>query len=213
MPPMAQGDDGSNNGGLRALHECNGTPLSDGLIATRGSGTYQLHCVVVVVTWRRCLPVGLGLRLRLRVGLRRCWGLRLPGVPHVRRGLREKRMVQFSGWSTHISYLSFSADGLHRRLHMSATCPFRRMVCTGSYTCLLLVVFCGWSAGALTHVSYLSFSADGLHRRHLHMSPTCPFRRMVCTGPYMSPTCPFGEWSAQAITRTVLTLHPAPYIA
>ena len=67
--PMAQGDDGSNNGGLRT-HECNGTPLSNGLTAARGLGTRQLHCVVVVVTWRRCLPLGLGLRLRrVRHGL------------------------------------------------------------------------------------------------------------------------------------------------
>ena len=87
-------------------------------------------------------------------------------------------LVLFGGWSaqalTDVSYLSFSADGLQRRLHNSPTCPFRRL-------------------------SYLSFSADGLHRR-LQMSPTCPFRRMVCTGVYTtlllvlfggSPTCPF----------------------
>ena len=29
VPPMAQGDDGRNSGGLRT-HECNGTPLSNG---------------------------------------------------------------------------------------------------------------------------------------------------------------------------------------
>ena len=76
-------------------------------------------------------------------------------------------------------------DGAIRR--MVCTCPFRPMVCTGCYTCLLFVLFGGWS---LTHVSYLSFSADGL----LHMSPICPFRRMVCS------TCLkfvlFGGWSA-----------------
>ena len=63
----------------------------------------------------------------------------------------------------------FSADGLHRRLHMSPTCPFRRMVCRGVYT----------------HLSYLSFLADGLLGR-LHNFPTCPFRRMVYTGHYAS---------------------------
>ena len=112
-------------------------------------------------------------------------------------------LVLFGGWSaqalTHVSYLSFSADGLHRRLRMSPTCPFRWMVCTGAYTCLLPVLFGGWSAQTLTHASSLSFSADGLHRR-LHMTLTCPFRRMVCTSVY---TClllvHFGGWSAQAI--------------
>ena len=134
--------------------------------------------------------------------------------------------VLFGRWSapalTHVFYLSISADGLQRLLHMSPTCPFRRMVRRGSYTCLLLVLFGGWSAQAFTHVSHVSFSADGLHRP-LHVSylsfwrMVCigvyTFRRMVCTGPYMSPTSPFGEWSAQAITRMVRTLHPAPYIA
>ena len=62
-----------------------------------------------------------------------------------------------------------SADGLHRRLHMSPTCPFRRTVCRGAYTCLLLVLFGGWSAEAFTHISHVSFSAEGLHRR-LHTS-------------------------------------------
>ena len=142
VPPMAQGDEVSNSGALRTLHECNGTPLPDGLTATRGLGTYHLHCVVVLITWRRCLPLGLGLRLR-RPGLRRCWGLRVPGVPQVLTG-RQKR-----GWCN-------SVDGLH----MSSTCPFRQMVCTGVYTCLPRVLCGGWSAPALTHVSYLSFSAD-----------------------------------------------------
>ena len=113
-------------------------------------------------------------------------------------------------------------DGAIRRMvytfrRMVCTCPFRRMVCTGCYTCLLFVLFGGWS---VTHVSYLSFSADGL----LNMSPICPFRRMVCearTCPFgvytfwrmVCTCCAFGEWSAQDITRIVLTLHPAPYIA
>ena len=94
---------------------------------------------------------------------------------------------------THLSYLCFSADGLHRPLHMFRTCPFRRMVCTCVYTSLLLVLFGGWSARAITHLSYLSFSADGLHS-----SPTCPFPRMVCTGHYTSRLIVlFGGWSAK----------------
>ena len=95
--------------------------------------------------------------------------------------------VHFDGWSAqpiiHLSYLSFSADGLHGPLCVSPTCPFRWMVRIGVYTSLLLVLFGGRSTKANTHVSYLSFSADGLHMR-LHISPTCPFRRMVCTGHY-----------------------------
>ena len=83
-------------------------------------------------------------------------------------------LVLFGGWSalafTQLSYLSFSAVGLHRHLHMTATCPFRRMVCSGVYTWLLLVLFGGWSAKAIC--------------------PTCPFRRMVCIGHY-TLTCPF----------------------
>ena len=88
--------------------------------------------------------------------------------------------------------MSFSADGLHRLLHMSPTCPFRRMVCTGVYTIFLFVLFGRWSAQAFTHVPHVSFSADGLHRR-LHNFPTCPFRRMVCTGVRLHnfPTCSF----------------------
>ena len=108
------------------------------------------------------------------------------GSPRSSRAERKcKRMVQsvlFGGWSTHVSYLPFSADGLHRPLHMSPTCPFRPMVCTGHYTCLLFVLFGGWSAQAFTHVSYVSFSADGLHRP-LHVS-YLSFWRMVCTGHY-----------------------------
>ena len=96
-------------------------------------------------------------------------------------------LVLFGGWSTqvftHVSHVSFSADGVHRPLHVSPTGPFGRMVCTGCYTCLLLVLFGGWSAGALTHVSNLSFSADGPHRRY-----TC------------LPRVLFGGWSAQAPT-------------
>ena len=189
--------------------------------------TYQLHFFVVIVTWRRRLPLGLGLRLRLRLRLGQLGlGLRLPGVPHVRPGLRDGAR----GWCNPCTGLttslldtcpSFLADRLHRRLHMSPA-----------------VLFGGWSAPALTHVSYLSFLADGLHRP-LHISPTCPFRRMVCTGVY---TCPllvlFGGWSAQAPTHVshlsfladglhkqlhmfptcpfwqmMLTLHLAPYNA
>ena len=67
---------------------------------------------------------------------------------------------------------------------------------------------------------HVSFSADGL----LHMSPIYPFRRMVCeahTRPFgvytfwrmVCTCCAFGEWSAQAITRMVPALYPAPYIA
>ena len=81
--------------------------------------------------------------------------------------------------------MSFSVDGLHRLLHMSPICPFRRMVCTGVYTCPPRVLFGGWSAQAFTQFSYLSFSADGLHRR-VHNFPACPFRRMVYTGHYAS---------------------------
>ena len=129
-----------------------------------------------------------GLRLQ-RVGRRRCGGLRLPGVPHARRGLREKRMVQFGGWSTlfgrwsarvlfggwsapavtHFSYLSFSADGL---LHMSLICPFRRMVCRWSFL-LAFTHFGGWS----THAVLL---ANGVHRplhdwcRPCTLHPTLP---------------------------------------
>ena len=92
-------------------------------------------------------------------------------------------LVLFGGQSaealTHVSYLSFSADGLHRRLQMTATCPFRRMVCSGVYTGLLPVLFGGWSAHATC--------------------PTCPFRRMVCIGRY-TPTCPFRR-------RMVCTAH------
>ena len=110
------------------------------------------------------------------------------------RALGDKR-----GWCNSADGLHFSGDGMH--LHMTATCPFRRMVCTGCYTCLLLVLFGGWSAPAVTHVCYLSFSADGLHRL-LQMSPICPFRRMVCRGCY---TCLllvlFGGWSARAFTH------------
>ena len=82
--------------------------------------------------------------------------------------------------------MSFSADGLHRLLHMSPICPFRRMVCTGVYTCPPRVLFGGWSAQAFTQFSYLSFSADGLLfsylsfsadglHRPLRFSLTCPF--------------------------------------
>ena len=143
-------------------------------------------------------------------------------------------LLLFSGWSAQLSYLSFSADGLHRPLHMSPTCPFRRVSCTSlllvlfrgwsvqlSYLSfsadvhsLLLVLFGGWSAQAITHVSSLSFLTGGLHRR-LHISPTCPFQRMVCRALlHMSPTCPFrrmvctalllvlfGGWSAPAFTH------------
>ena len=61
----------------------------------------------------------------------------------------------------------------------SPTCPSRRMVCTGCYTCLLFVLFAGWSA----------------------RPTTCPFGvytfwRMVCT------CCAFGEWCRPC------TLHP-----
>ena len=91
-----------------------------------------------------------------------------------------------------LSYLSFSAEGLHRSTPLRR--PFRRMVCTRHY---LLVLFGGWSAegshmsptGHYTScclsyssglllggwsakaITYLSFSADGLQS-----SPTCPFR-------------------------------------
>ena len=110
-------------------------------------------------------------------------------------------LVLFCGCSaqplTHLSYLSFSADGLHSPLHMSPICPFRRMVGTGHYTSLLLVLFGAWSAQAMTQVSYLSFSAHGMHRR-LHISPTCPFRRMVCTALVLVL---FGESTAQAFTH------------
>ena len=106
-------------------------------------------------------------------------------------------LVLFGGWSaqavTHVPYLSLSADGVHGRLHISPTCPFRRMVCSAH----LLVLFRGWSAQAITHVPYLSFSADGLHRR-LHISPTCPFRRIVCPALLLVL---FGGWCAQAITH------------
>ena len=170
--------------------------------------TYQLHFFVVVVTWRR-LPLGLGLRLLLRLG--RCGGLRLAGVPHVRPRLRESATGRCKWWcmmaqalraqaGTHLLYLSFLADGLHRRLHISPTCPFRRIVCTSHYTCLLLILSGGCSAQAITHVSYLSFPADGLHMP-FHISPTCPFGWMVCTGHYRCPLLVlFRGWCAQAIT-------------
>ena len=84
-------------------------------------------------------------------------------VPHARRGLREKRMVQFGGWSvTHVSYLplhmSFSAGGLHVSfsadglLHMSPidryTCPFRRVVCTCPFRLMVCYTLHSW--GCLT---------------------------------------------------------------
>ena len=185
--------------------------------------TYQLHFFVVVITWRR-LPLGVELRLLLRLG--RCGGLRLPGVPHIRTGLRESAIGWCKWWcmvaqplraqdGTHLSYLSFSADGLHRPLHISPTCPFRQMVCTGHYTSLLLVLFGGCSAQAITHLSSLPFSSDSLHRP-LHISRTCHFRRMVCTGHYTSLLLVlFGGWSAQAITHlsylpfSATGVHPA----
>ena len=95
---------------------------------------------------------------------------------------------------TQLCYLSFSADGLHRLLHMSPICPFRRMVC---YTCLLFVLFGGWF---VTHVSYLSFSADGLRGRNLSFC-VYTFWRMVCT------CCAFGEWSAHTNDPAPCTLH------
>ena len=58
---------------------------------------------------------------------------------------------------------------------MSPSCPFRRMVCSGDYTIVLLVLFGGWSGQAITLLSYLSFSADdGLHR------PFVLFGRVSC---------------------------------
>ena len=122
-----------------------------------------------------------------------------------------------------LSYLSFSAEGLHRSTPLRR--PFRRMVCTA--------------------ITYLSFSADGLQRgltcllqaiTHLAVSatgsaplyssadglqrplPTCPFRRMVCRAPLLvlfgerspvpgSPTCP----SASTGSTHGLHLH-LPYV-
>ena len=154
-------------------------------------------------------------------------------------------LVLFGGWSAVVSYLSFSAAGPHYTslllVHgfdtsLLLVLSSRRLVCTG----LLLVLFGRRLYRLVTSLlSFLaSFSADGLHRP-LHMSyfsaeglqssPTCPFRRMVCTssptspfrppfrrmvctGHNMSPTCPFwrrvctplllvlfGGWSAQAL--------------
>ena len=101
--------------------------------------------------------------------------------------------VLFGRWSaqafTQFSFLSFSAR-----------------VCTGVYPCPPRVLFGGWSAQAFTQFSYLSFSADGLHRR-LHMSHTCPFRRMVCTGVYaVFLLVLFGGWSAQACVYTIFLI-------
>ena len=142
-----------------------------------------------------------------------------------------------------LSYLSFSAEGLHRSNTCPLRRPFRRMVCTGHY---LLALFGGWSA----ELPYLSFSVRGLqyisptcpgsptflpsrglvytgltHGLHLHISPTsfCPFRRrvctyfwrMVCTG---SPTCPFGGWSADHpyvffFSPLLPVVHPQPIVS
>ena len=149
-----------------------------------GTCTYQLHFFVVVVTWCR-LPLGVGLCLLVR--LRRCGGLLLPGVPHICPGLRGSARGWCKWWCmvaellrqqafTHLSYFSFSADGLHRPLHTSATCPFRRMVGTGLCTSLLLVLFGGCSAQAFTRVSYLSFSDNGADLAVLQppSTPQCP---------------------------------------
>ena len=107
----------------------------------------------------------------------------LPGVPHARRGLKEKRMVQFGGWSTFFG-------GWSARVLFGGWCALA--VTHVSYLSFLG----GWS---VTHVSYLSFSADGLRGPHvsfwrlhiladgLHM--LC-FWRMVCTGHYTNGAHP-----------------------
>ena len=56
-------------------------------------------------------------------------------------------------------------------------CPFRRMVCTGCYTCLLFVLFWRMFCRPITCPFWrLHILADGLHM-------LC-FWRMVCTGHY-----------------------------
>ena len=193
-----------------------------------------------VVTWRRSLPLGLGLRLRRverrlcwvlrlrRVGRRLCGGLRLPGVPHARCGLREKRMVQFGGWSvTHVSYLplhiSFSADGLHVSfsadglLHMSPICrctgPFRQIVCTCPFRRMVCYTLHSW--GCLTPPKRARIALGEQGRR--------PFPWLVCTTatcacfaalgpsitslPNSAPICPFRRMIRGAHNMSFWRLH------
>ena len=169
--------------------------------------------------WRRRIP---GLT-STQAG--RSAGRRSPSVggPHTKNFRPEKSSASWgdnlyrgcspSGCGRHVSYLSFLADGLQGLVHMSPICPFRWMVCRGSYTCLLLVLFGGWSAQAPTCLlpvllanglhRHLHILADGLHRP-LHV-PYLSFWQMVCTGHYTNGADP------APCTLHCLRPHSIPY--
>ena len=211
--PVVQGRSGSRarNRCIRRLDNCNScrasTTLLRGGALGGGGGCYIGHVLQDPVvynkaTWAalRRTPDVFDLQLRNGICIRQ-----LQETAHVITMHMPLTPQMPESFFPSAAAANVPHDVVHNKfmalMHLQeGTCPFRRMVCTGCYTCLLFVLFVGWSAQAVTHVPHVSFSADGLHRR-LHNFSTCPFWRMVCTSVYtIFLLVLFGGWSTQAIT-------------